>query len=187
MYTFHRFNMPDFWISFFNGGYIFLVTKWTNKFYLLFLLERSQGDMQQGFSKMVCIENKMYFTLKNKCGLLAMINNIDLYTICKVLIVSTSMCSQPLLNAFGKLHMIFNSSNIFCPIPVSLYALQFCKLASLKQRMYYEYVFLMCSMHIYSHSSYTLIYKENGSNFHSCIPAKSTNRYPCQPHIFIKL
>lgn len=32
MYTFHRFNMPDFWISFFNGGYIFLVTKWTNKF-----------------------------------------------------------------------------------------------------------------------------------------------------------
>lgn len=35
------------------------------------------------------IENKMYFTLKNKCGLLAMINNIDLYTICKVLIVST--------------------------------------------------------------------------------------------------
>lgn len=83
--------------------------------------------------------------------------------------------------------MIFNSSNIFCPIPVSLYALQFCKLASLKQRMYYEYVFIMCSMHIYSHSSYTLIYKENGSNFHSCIPAKSTNRYPCWPHIFIKL
>lgn len=48
-----------------------------------------------------------------------------------------------------------------------------------KDGMYYEYVFLMCSMHIYSHSSYTLIYKENGSNFHSCIPAKSTNRYPC--------
>lgn len=123
MYTFHRFNMPDFWISFFNGGYIFLVTKWTNKFYLLFLLERSQGDMQQGFSKMVCIENKIYFTLKNKCGLLAMINNIDLYTICKVLIVDQHLnVLIAIINCFWKVahdiqflqHFLSNSCFIVC-------------------------------------------------------------------------
>lgn len=51
MYTFHRFNMPDFWISFFNGGYIFLSDKMDKQVLTSFSTGEKSGRYAVGIFK----------------------------------------------------------------------------------------------------------------------------------------